>query len=84
VGGVTSPTGRTVKHWSSVEFRVLPQRGPVHHPHKADVASVEMRAAKRLCEKCALCGEPVMALFFSLHCREKGDANHLALEVMGT
>lgn len=83
-----------MRHWSSMEIRVLPREDPVYPVHfmgalerllrKTDFVPIEMRMAKRLCEKCSLCGEKVMPLLFSLHCKEKGDPNHLALEVLET
>jgi hypothetical protein len=86
MGGVRSPTGRDevpprLAHFRGTEIRLI-KREPALHLHNLDYKTVETRMAKHLCKKCSLCGEPVMAGCFSMHCREKGDAGHLALEVM--
>jgi hypothetical protein len=75
--------------WDSSEpmgVRLIEREKPVYI--RADFAALEARVvsmwSSQILAKCGACGDYFLRQCLVRHCREKGDANHLALEVMGS
>lgn len=87
MGGLRSPTGRPsepLKLGEPLKIKLLPaMEEPYHSYVMMGYAALEARMmASLLLVCCKACGEMVQQGCTMLHCRDRKDAAHLALEVM--